>query len=179
MRKIMIIALIIVWIISITSCSRQLPEKYRPGNSIESKSSNKVNVETALDLPKRYEPDVATQNGDIVDVHGKTSNLQRLGLFISNTNREVKDTVRITTYTIEGDAIISVLNYDGQRIEYIMDTTRDNWGTKKILRTIGEQIRIESKTLKHDDGTQEKVKIYYLIGCQEEPKNQEIFVVRE
>ena len=79
-----------------------------------------------------YTSKTAIKNGDVVDVHGKQYNVEKLDKFIENVKNNNKDKVRITTYTIEGGAIITDLDYDGENINYTNDNTRDNFGKPRI-----------------------------------------------
>lgn len=84
-----------------------------------------------------YSPNTAIANGDVVSVHGKTTNLDRLDEFISKVHSGENDKIQVTTYTIEGDAIISTLSFDGKIIECKVDTRRDAFagqGGKKITK---------------------------------------------
>lgn len=78
-----------------------------------------------------YESKQAIANGDVVSVHGQITNLDKLEDFIDKVNNGEKDKVTVTTYTIEGDAIIHVLNYNGKNIQYDVDMRRDNYAAKE------------------------------------------------
>lgn len=75
-----------------------------------------------------YPAEKAIQNGDIVSSHGEISNLDKFTQFIENMNKGVKDHVRITMYTDEGDPIFYYLDYDGNKIQYTYDATHDRFG---------------------------------------------------
>jgi hypothetical protein len=79
-----------------------------------------------------YTTEMAINNGDAVNIHGKKYNVEKLDNFIKNVEADNKDKIRITTYTVEGDPIITNLEYDGNNIIYTHDTTRDNFGQMKI-----------------------------------------------
>lgn len=79
--------------------------------------------------PKRpYRPEVAIENGDVVDIHGKISNLDKFDNFIKHIRSGDKDKIRITSYTIEGDPIFYNLSYDGNQIQYNYDNSQDAFG---------------------------------------------------
>ncbi|WHY66813.1 DUF4362 domain-containing protein [Neobacillus sp. SuZ13] len=81
------------------------------------------------DNPKKpYRSEEAIKNGDIVNAHGKISNLEKFNLFIEHVNKGVKDKVRITSYTIEGDPIFYNLDYNGKEIKYTYDASQDSYG---------------------------------------------------
>jgi hypothetical protein len=79
-----------------------------------------------------YTSETAIKNGDVVDIHGKQYNAEKLEKFIENVQNVNKDKVRITQYTIEGDAIIIDLVFDGKKINYTYDNTRDDFGIPTI-----------------------------------------------
>ena len=68
------------------------------------------------EVKKPYTPELAAQNGDVVNVHGTYTNAERWTQFIDNVNSTVKDKVRVTQYTIEGDPILYELTYNGETI---------------------------------------------------------------
>jgi hypothetical protein len=86
----------------------------------------KENVKNS-ELPEKYTSDMAKANGDVVNGFKEVTNIQKLDNFIKNTESKVKDYVRIVSYTDEGDAILTDLNYDGKEIIAITDFTRDKF----------------------------------------------------
>jgi hypothetical protein len=85
------------------------------------------------DNPKKpYHSEEAIKHGDIVDEHGVISNLDRLNKFMKNVNNGVKDKVRITGYTTEGDPIFNNLDYNGKEIKYTYDDSQDSYGGSGI-----------------------------------------------
>ena len=81
------------------------------------------------ELPKDYTREMAIENGDIVISHdGIMKNDQIFRNFKDNFSNSKKDSMRIVTYTIEGDPIITEYNYDGNMLEVREDSTRDNFG---------------------------------------------------
>jgi hypothetical protein len=81
---------------------------------------------------KPYLPEKAIKNGDIVNVHGKISNLEKFLQFVKNVNNGVKDKVRITSYTTEGDPIFDNLDFNGKNIKYTYDNSQDSFGRPEI-----------------------------------------------
>lgn len=77
---------------------------------------------------KGYQPEEAIKNGDIVNLHGKISNLDKFERFIANVESGKKDEIRIAMYTIEGDPIFYNLNYNGVKIKYTYDNSQDAHG---------------------------------------------------
>lgn len=83
---------------------------------------------------QRYYVEFAIQNGDVVDVHGQHYNEEKLEQFMVNVKKRRNDKVRITRYTIEGDALIIDLEFDGEKIYYTYDTTRDAYGEHGVFK---------------------------------------------
>lgn len=79
-----------------------------------------------------YTSETAIKNGDVVDIHGKQYNVEKLENFLENVKNNKKDKIRITGYTTEGGAIITDLEYDGKKINYTYDSTRDGMGVPTI-----------------------------------------------
>jgi hypothetical protein len=85
-------------------------------------------TETAIPYPL----ETAMRNGDIVGGRRIQYNVEKLTKFMKNVKGGSKDKIRITKYTTEGGAIITDLDYDGNKIDYTNDTTRDGMGVRKI-----------------------------------------------
>ncbi|SDW20988.1 DUF4362 domain-containing protein [Paenibacillus sp. CF384] len=86
------------------------------------------------DFPKvtePYNPDQAIQNGDVVNLHGKYSNLEKWNQFVKHVKEKQagRMNVRITQYSIEGDPIFYELTYDGKQIYYTFDNSMDAFGS--------------------------------------------------
>lgn len=79
-----------------------------------------------------YTSETAIKNGDVVNIHRKQYNVEKLEQFVENVKNNKKDKIRITNYTIEGGAIITDLEYDGKNINYKYDNTRDGFGVPTI-----------------------------------------------
>jgi hypothetical protein len=81
---------------------------------------------------KPYYPEEAIKNGDIVDENGIINNLDKLNEFVKNVNDGVKDKVRITRYTKEGNPIFNNLDFTGKNIKYTYDDSQDSYGGSGI-----------------------------------------------
>lgn len=75
-----------------------------------------------------YEP----ESGDILDEHGYITNLDKFNAFVDHVQQGKKDKIRIVHYTIEGDAILQDLDFDGKSIHSTFDSTRDEYGSGSI-----------------------------------------------
>jgi hypothetical protein len=85
--------------------------------------------------PIPYLLKAAVRNGDVVMAsNGKRYNAEKLDEFLEYVKSDKKDKIRITRYTTEGGAIIMDLDYDGKRINYTYDTTRDGMGERKVTK---------------------------------------------
>lgn len=82
-------------------------------------------------VTKPYQPEQAIQNGDVVNVHGQYSNMEKWHQFIKNIETNREDEIRITQYTIEGDPIFFELVFDGQTIKYTYDNSLDAFGSNQ------------------------------------------------
>ncbi len=89
--------------------------------------------------------------------------------FLSNVEQGNKDQIRLTSYTIEGDPIITEMIYDGKVIHYKYDTRKDAFGTQKLyektceakfIKNIGP--KSESYLLGNCDGARGMVEIFHL-----------------
>jgi hypothetical protein len=95
---------------------------------------SKESKPTQNNSPYRYE--TAIKNGDIVGFNGSKYNIKKLDQFMENVEKGKKDKIRITKYTDEGGAIITDLEYDGKKINYTYDNTRDGFGLPTIEKKI-------------------------------------------
>lgn len=116
-----------------------------------------------VELPEEYPSEMAKENGDVVNALDGAFNLNKLDNFISNVDKKLRDSVRVVSYTIEGDAIITELSHDGQNITAVVDATRDKFaGTEgrnkkqftisKVVKTVeGERVVYTAKTASGED----------------------------
>jgi hypothetical protein len=106
--------------------------------------NHKSSINTPTNVSDDYPSTKATENGDVVNLHGTMMNLDQLDIFIDQVRNHQEDFVRIVNYTTEGDLIIQELKYDGEKIEYTFDSTRDAYGAGKVSKTackgIGKEV---------------------------------------
>jgi hypothetical protein len=112
-------------------------------------------------VTKPYRAEQAAQNGDVVNVHGKYSNMDKWHQFIENVKGNQEGKVRITQYTIEGDPIFYELIYDGKTIHYTFDNSMDAYGSD-MGRPDTSCIGIGTK--KNEQGRE----YYVLTGCDKD-----------
>ncbi|WHY78479.1 DUF4362 domain-containing protein [Neobacillus sp. WH10] len=159
---------------------------------------------TGCQLDKANSDDHTNKSGEIekptknevIESHGGLENLERLDLFVKNTQSGKKDKVRLTRYTIEGDPIFQDLEYDGSKLAIKIDTTKDKFGQGEIRTYVCNGIQkqesnTETKyiieecpdlsdllTISHDVDQQDyfAFKLKYGVGLKNkiDTKNQEI-----
>lgn len=105
---------------------------------------------------KSYSPQHAIANGDVVDVHGQVTNLEKLENFMIAIDHGTVAKVKITSYTNEGDPIIEVLDYNGKIITSSSDNSHDKFAGPIKGVTYGTFTKIIK------DDTQSPVS-YYLV----------------
>ena len=101
-------------------------------------------------------PEYSPSDADIV-VRGSVQNLNRFEEFLSKIDEETEDSIRIVTYTEEGDPILHDLTYDGNVILSTTDTRRDHFGIGSLASTSCKSITQVKRTSRTD---------YILEGCQ-------------
>ena len=105
--------------------------------------TNVKEQETIEELPSDYQMEQAIKDGCVVISYNAVFNKGKLDSFIANTtanneNRQ-SDFIRIVQYTIEGDPIITDLEYR-ENLGYILtyDNTRDAFGADTKVTTYGD-----------------------------------------
>lgn len=76
-----------------------------------------------------YPSEEAIKNGDIVTTPER-ANVDRFVTFLQRVDANETDTIRITNYTTEGDAILEDISYDGKQFVYSLDSSRDEHGSQ-------------------------------------------------
>ncbi|NDI35473.1 DUF4362 domain-containing protein [Chengkuizengella sediminis] len=153
MKKLKFLIIILI-IIVISGCS-----EYNP-------SHDDINADEDI---SEYNP----LNDDIVDKHGEITNIDIFMRFIENFDQGNKDEIKIVRYTVEGDAILRDLEYDGENIITTIDTTRDRYGKRRVSTFICKTIKVEA--------TEEMnlYKHYLLNGCNQENIDTSILVIQK
>lgn len=80
-------------------------------------------------LPADYNPEAAVKNGDIVLLHSEAKNTGKLTEFLGKVQLGIPAMVRITEFTVEGDAIITDCLYNQKYFIFRHDNTRDKFGS--------------------------------------------------
>lgn len=125
MKKIMILCLVLITIaLSSTFCFNAYSTSY------EIQSSNFVFYDDLNKIPRDYILEDAIKNGDIVFFFKSTYNVDKLETFYNRFKNKVLqngDMIRLTGFTIEGDAIIQDLTYNNNSLKLVIDKTRDKF----------------------------------------------------
>lgn len=114
-----------------------------------------------------YPSEEAIKNGDIVTTPER-ANIDRFETFLERVEANKKDTIRITNYTTEGDAILEDITYDGKQFIYSLDSSRDEYGSE-----IDDREKEVCQKLKKR--TENKREVFTLTDCQE-GQDHDVFV---
>lgn len=106
-----------------------------------------------------YDSTEAIKRGDITFSPKGIHHLDRFQQFLDNVSAKEKDTVRITSYTIEGDPIFEDLNYDGEKIHYSYDNSNDTYGGQ--AKGVHTDVCTEITSKVNENGEEQ----YTLAGC--------------
>jgi len=71
-------------------------------------------------------------NVDVLNSHGSIEGLERMVNFYDKVQNGVPSNLRIVHHTIEGDPIVTDVNYNGEVLEVKDDSTRDKFGSGAI-----------------------------------------------
>ena len=144
MNKILCLCTISILSFSLIGCITTSKET----SSLEQSSSN-IQSKTPI-------VDKKTQSNDIQSPIEDTNQKNRFNQFIANSKGSVRDNIKITYYTLEGDPIISELSFNGQNFEVTVDTTKDRFGQRTINKLTCTKIEQEEK---------DSIVYYELTGC--------------
>lgn len=118
-------------------------------------------------VSKPYTPDQAAANGDVVLAW--KYNMDKWDRFLQQVKDGKKDQVRITGYTTEGDPTFYELKFDGKRLHYTYDNSRDAFGGSDKGRQSTVCAGIENATDKN------RGSYYVLTGCESESVGRTFF----
>lgn len=80
-------------------------------------------------IPGEYPAEEAAADGHVVIVHGTmASDPALLQAFIEETGKGMRKDLTLVQYTVEGDPILTRVNYDGAVYRGMEDNTRDRFG---------------------------------------------------
>ncbi|KQX56687.1 MULTISPECIES: DUF4362 domain-containing protein [unclassified Paenibacillus] len=107
----------------------------------------------------------AKKNGDIIVGHLGPTNFEKIDSFITDFENQKASKLRITSYSEEGDPILSDLIYDGKQINYIFDDSRDKHGGIQKGKDKTSCNKIEKRSVTREGSI--KGFEYILTGCKE------------
>jgi hypothetical protein len=115
-----------------------------------------------------YGSEEAIERGDVV-YQNEVVNLERFEQFLINLSNKKEDTIRVTSYTHEGDPIFQDLRFNGKVIQYTYDNSNDEFAgnNKGIENDVCNEI-IEK------ENAQGEVE-FFISGCS---KGNERFLIR-
>ncbi len=134
----------------------------------ESAQQIALNVSSFSALPKKYTKEMAEKNKDIIVYSAQyIMNAQKLSEFLNKKDGD--SWIRITRFTVEGDAIVQELRRTGDGFDYYFDSSRDPYGDRVQYITSGKAITEKL----NDNGLYE----YRLEGASF-PNDKEIILLR-
>lgn len=89
---------------------------------------------------------------------GEIENIDRFYVFLDNVTNQKADSLRVVSYTTEGDPIFQDLGYDGETIVSIVDSSRDSYGSGGVTENVCTEINKEESAERID---------YLLEGCKD------------
>jgi len=152
MRK--IAAILIIFAISFFPSGFSFTtSKIAKAKPTESTENNIANSYMDLDeLPEYYNHELAIKNGDVVNFFHKNYNVEKFIEFLTafeSKKLNPGDMIRITFYTVEGDAIISDLI---STEELVRDNTRDKYASQADRKRTTYNV-VDIRTIKAEDRT--------------------------
>ncbi|WP_052339579.1 DUF4362 domain-containing protein [Gorillibacterium massiliense] len=170
-KKLMLVCSVAVML---SACGDKDGKTAAPDATVIPTSATAVSQSPSSDVsgfPKAKRPytvEQAVQNGDVVNVHGQSHNMDIWSRFLQNVEDRKAEKVRITQYTTEGDPIFYELVYDGDSILYTYDNSLDVFGSD-AGRPSTKCKGIEKKKL---EGRPEG---YVLSGCEDKETGETFF----
>lgn len=110
----------------------------------------------------KYTLHMAKENDDVIDVHGKITNMYKLEEFYDDVNSGHAGSIRITRYNTEGEAIIYDIDYNGEIINCSVDRRRDSTAKDKNRKV--SVYKYKKLYIRRDENVTE----YFLTGSDSE-----------
>ena len=127
-----------------------------------------------------YTLETAKKNGDLIVGFTEKVDYGKIEKFMNDVEHKRESSIRITSFTEEGDLILQDLHYDKQQIQYTYDNSRDEYGGKHKGKYKTECNNIEKKVVvAQDDYDRED---YILTECEKiigthNPDENEIYLL--
>ena len=118
---------------------------------------------------KSYSSKEAIKRGDIVYQQSKVANLTRFEQFLTNLSNKKEDTIRVTSYTHEGDPIFQDLQFNGKVLKYTHDNSNDAYAGND--KGIEKDVCTEIIKKENEQGQVD----FFVSGCA---KQQDSFLFR-
>lgn len=115
-----------------------------------------------------YGSEEAIKRGDVV-YQNEVVNLEKFEQFLINLSNKKEDTIRVTSYTHEGDPIFQDLRFDEEVIHYSYDNSNDKYAGKDK----GKETDVCKEVIEKEN-TQGEIE-YLINGCS---KNLERILIR-
>ncbi|MGG0668126.1 DUF4362 domain-containing protein [Lederbergia citrisecunda] len=126
MKKMVCSILLLTFLFILTSCNASVEEKNPIDKEVFHKTSNDNDNPSVKDV----------KNVDVANTHGSIEGLERMQNFYHNLQNGISSELRIVHYTIEGDPIVTDLNYKEDTVKVTYDSSRDNFGSGEITSVI-------------------------------------------
>ncbi|WP_166542125.1 DUF4362 domain-containing protein [Paenibacillus lutrae] len=163
MKKVLLAAWITAVMLNAAACSTEPESNAEPAGVPSANPAADQNFPDHFpDPPKKYPSETAAQNGEVVYNRSRLANLDKWDRFLNNLKNKKEDHIRLVGYTKEGDAILDELNFNGTRIKYTHDSTRDMFGSGIKETTFCRDLNIKAEE-SMDDGL-----VYVLNNCESE-----------
>lgn len=166
-KKVLILAVVVCTLL--TACG-QSGEETKTGTDTSTSVSQQEGVaqdetfaamrEELVALPEDFGGYMPQEQGYYVIGDQSQENLSILSAFISQVNSGEDASIRAVQYTVEGDAILTAIDYDGTVFKVVQDSTRDQFGQGMVTETEADW----ASTFMVDDTT-----FLYCIGQGELP----------
>lgn len=114
--------------------------------------SETIGAPADAELTAEYPSDTAIANGDYVNLHGEIYNADVMDAFLTKVAALEEAAIRTVEYTVEGDAILKDVSYDGSVFAVTVDTTRDAFGPQETYTNY--YARLETVYLPEQDITE-------------------------
>ncbi|HZG14372.1 MAG TPA: DUF4362 domain-containing protein [Candidatus Bathyarchaeia archaeon] len=122
---------------------------------------------------KRVEQEPVTERKEVDRVYVRLSNsenVERFFAFLERYQVGEADQIEIQHFTIEGDPIITTLNYDGKQIFFTYDDSQDRYGAQE--KGVRQEVCKEIVHQEEDGKTS-----YYVTNCSDDAGGKKYFLI--
>lgn len=130
--SVIVIALMIGALLYVSFYNKKVDKEGEDIDKLLINSGSEKNYLKLEDLPKKYSMQQAINDKCFVASVSETYNKETLDEFINNVKNKKPDTLRILQFTVEGDTIITDLEYlQNNTINVVHDSTRDKFSSQE------------------------------------------------